>query len=341
MLNTTIDPKVIDRVQKLLNLARDGGATEGEAAAAMERAEAIMHSNNLSMAMIEASGGHAVEKRLKDAFQGRAAFRWQHWLMRDIAEATFCHVIPVNTTAKIRYGATRRMQTGYELIGRISNVTAARQMFDYLNETIARLRKEYGGSNRDGALFAEGVAARLQERIKSRHRELLRQQKEEARKQTEAAAARRASGDNSGFALVVVMEDYVKSEGESNNDVMHGWPLGTTKKKREDSERDWREKDAKQKELIAQGIDSEVAWSMAHLNWSREKAEAYQETLKTRKSNTHFKFGRYRKSREERMEERMAERSYSRQWQDGANAADKIGLDEQVGKTANNKLIGD
>jgi hypothetical protein len=49
----------------------------------MERAEAIMHSNNLSMAMIEASGGHAVEKRLKDAFSGRAAFRWQRWLMDD------------------------------------------------------------------------------------------------------------------------------------------------------------------------------------------------------------------------------------------------------------------
>jgi Protein of unknown function (DUF2786) len=333
-----IDPKVIERVQKLLNLARDGGATEAEAATAMERAEAIMHSNNLSMAMIEASGGHAVEKRLKDAFSGRASFRWQHWLMKDIAEATFCFVVPVNTTAKIRYGATRRMQTGYELIGRISNVTAAKQMFDYLNETIARLRKEYGGSARDGALFAEGVAARLQERIKSRHADLLRQQKAEAQKQQDAAEARRRSGDNSGFAVVVVMEDYVKSEAESNNDLRHGWPIGTTKAKREESERKWKEKNDRVQELVKSGINADVAWNMAHLGWTQEKAEAYQETLKTKKPNEHFRYGRYRKSREERMEERMEERSYSQQWQDGAKAADSIGLDEQVSDQTHRRI---
>jgi hypothetical protein len=333
-----IDPKVVERVQKLLNLARNGGATEGEAAAAMDRAEAIMHANNLSMAMIEANGGHAVEKRLKDSFNGRANFRWQRWLMEEIAKSMFCYVAVVETRANIRYGATRRMQTGYELIGRIGNVTAALQMFEYLNQTIARLRKDYGGSARDGGLFAEGVAARLQERIRTRHADLLRKQKEEAHAQSAAAEARRKSGDNSGFAVVVVMEDFAKSEAEANNDLKNGWPVGTTRSKREESERQWRKNDELTQDLIKSGIDSDVAWNMAHMGWSKEKAEAYQETLRTRKSNDHFKYGRYRKSRDERMEERMRDRSYSKQWQDGAKAANDIGLDDQVGNQSHRRI---
>ena len=55
-MTAQIDRKTLDKIRKLMNLAKDGGATEGEASVAMEKAREIMATNNLSMAQLEASG---------------------------------------------------------------------------------------------------------------------------------------------------------------------------------------------------------------------------------------------------------------------------------------------
>ena len=340
----TIDPKVIDRIRKLLNLARDGGATEAEAALAMERAEAIALDNNLSMAMVEASGGAVAEKRLKDAFSGRASFRWQRFLMEEIAKARFCHVIVIETSSRIRYGY-KRLQTGYEIIGRESNVTIARAQFEYLNETIARLRKEYGGSAKDGALFSEGVAGRLRERIAEGHRVSMREQKERAeasRRERETRSKHPSAAPDTGNALVIVLEDYATEEAEKNNDLRQGWPQGTTRAKREESERKERERNERYNALLKEGVNSNVAFLIAHLGWTKERAEAYEAAqAEARKSGSNrSRSYRYRKTREERMRDREYENTFSRQYQDGARAGDNVGLDQQVGNRPTKKIGG-
>src|SRR5215469_5761147 len=324
-----IDPKVVDRIRKILNLARDGGATEAEASLAMERAEAIALDNNLSMAMVEASGGAVAEKRLKDAFSGRASFRWQRYV--------------IEKQSPIRYGATRRLQTGYELIGRESNVTIAKTQFEYLNETIARLRKEYGGSAKDGALFSEGVAGRLRERIAEGHYRSMREQKERAehsRREREARSKHPSAAPPApGSALVVILEDYARGVEEANNDVRQGWPQGTTKAKREEGERKERERDERYNALLKEGVSSNVAFLIAHLGWDKARAEAYEAHRKESGSDRSRSY-RYRKTREERMREGEYERTFSRQYQDGARAGDSVGLDEQVGSSPTKKIGG-
>src|SRR5215469_6086603 len=338
-----IDPKVVDRIRKILNLARDGGATEAEASLAMERAEAIALDNNLSMAMVEASGGAVAEKRLKDAFSGRASFRWQRYLMEEIAKARFCYVIVIEKQSPIRYGATRRLQTGYELIGRESNVTIAKTQFEYLNETIARLRKEYGGSAKDGALFSEGVAGRLRERIAEGHRVSMREQKERAeasRRERETRSKHPSAAPDTGNALVIVLEDYATEEAEKNNDLRHGWPQGTTRTKREEGERKERERNERYNALLKEGVNSNVAFLIAHLGWTKERAEAYQAAQEANKDKRDGRSYRYRKTREERMRDREYENTFSRQYQDGARAGDSVGLDEQVGSSPTKKIGG-
>lgn len=224
---TPIDPKVIARIQKMLNLARDGGATEGEANAAMDAAEKTMAKYNLTMAEVEAGGGNAGEgsKRTKQQSKGKAQYEFQQQLMRICAEVNYCVALLVS-----EWKRGRSMATGFVLIGREANVIATRELYDYLNATTERLAFEYVGCDnaqrlsRKAVSFKKGCAERLGERLLDRHRAAMEEQAREARERN--AAARHPA--STGTSLVVVMKDFAQEERDANEDVRWGLVIGTT-----------------------------------------------------------------------------------------------------------------
>lgn len=326
IIQQQIDPAIVSRVKKLLALARDGGASEAEANLAMQRAQEVMLANNLSIAQVDASGTGGAEARLKDGLKKKASFHWQRELMAEIAKSCFCHLDVTTERRAIRYGATRELHTGYELIGRVSNVTTAKQMYEYLLHTIERLRSDYGGTPRDGALFVEGLAFRLRDRVRDRHARALREQREKAKAQ--AASASTAN------ALVVILEDYAVAERELNEDLRDGRPPGTTTKRRLESEAKERANQARIAKLKTEGMDSNVAYFVVYLNWSVEKAEAWMKAHQAAAKPSSAGRTRYRRTHEDRVQDRMAERSRSAQWRDGESAAEDVGLDDQIGNKA-------
>lgn len=232
MENQAVDPKVVERIRKTLNLSRDGGATENEAAVAADLAQKLMRKYNLTLAEVEAGGGAGTEgtKRTKQEHKGKAQYEFQQQLMVDCAEVNFCVVLK-----QTEWRNKREFTTGFQLIGREVNVAAARELFAYLNATTERLAFEYVGSDnklrlsRAAVSFKTGCAERLGERLRERHQEAMREQAREAR---ERNAASRHPGAQPGTGLAVVLTDFAQEEAERNNDVRWNLPEGTTTKTR-------------------------------------------------------------------------------------------------------------
>lgn len=336
-MTTQVDQKIIDRIQKLLSLARDGGATEGEADNAMKIAERIMLDNNLSMAQIEMNGGAATEKRLKEQTKGKANYRWQRWIMAAIAEANFCHLLVLTGRRRNRHGS-REISLGYEIIGRQSNVAGAYHMYDYLLATCARLRAEYemrpGRTKEDGALFVEGLANRLAERVIDRHQELLAKQKAEAEAQRREAAARAShpGAAPSGTALVVVMADYAQSEADANRELEMGLEPGTLARQRAEREAAAATRQQRINDLMKlHGISHGVAWNMVYYDQTVEEAKAFQERYEreqeeARNNTSSRSRGGWGRTREDRLNERL----YTGAAGEGRRTANNVSLDQQV-----------
>src|SRR5262245_3161294 len=194
--------RVIPRVQKLLALARDHRANEAEAMLAMERAQEIMREYNLQMATVEAGGGKA-EGRTKDKTDKKLMFKWQRELFTTVAKVNFCYFSLTFKETK----SGERIAGGYEIIRRQSNVIGARNMYEYLAATIARLVKEHCGPSSSDQFtkyanqYRLGCVARLSERLDDRHRQRIEEQSRAARE------ARVHPGAATANALVVVMDE--------------------------------------------------------------------------------------------------------------------------------------
>lgn len=349
----TIDPKVISRIQKMLNLARDGAATEGEARNAMDAAEATMRKYNLTMAQVEAGGGAGGEgsKRTKDSVKGRAQYEFQQQLMLACAEVNYCVVLKT-----AQWKGNRSMVTGYTLIGREANVIATRELYDYLNATTERLAFEYVGSDnrqrlsRRAISFKKGCAERLGQRLRERHQESLEEQAREAR-------ARNAGPASSGTALVVVMKDFAQDEADANEDLRWGQPEGTTAAHRRRSAAEslvYRAASAAiqscesndRDELLAAGLNAAgpvalaqgvpevrmrtfveniVEMKLAHLNAPEETlSEKLKRQDRERKENERF-WNRQRREREREDANTDWTAKHA-----GSRAGENVGLDKQI-----------
>jgi hypothetical protein len=320
---SAVDPKIVSRIQKLLALARDGGATEAEAETAMSMAQAAMMEHNISVAMVEAGGGQSDDTRTTAETEGRAMYEYQRNLMAAVAKVNFCSVNVVTEKRWKRRGfGTKR---SYQIIGRVSNVTSAQQMFDYLCSTIERVLGDHidGNSQRMSRFamsFKEGCADRLIARLQERHRAQLREQKRRAAEEN----ARRAhpSYASDGKGLVVIMEDYEQRERDLNWDHEYGLAPGTTARER------------------AQRQAEYAAWRAANPPAPPPPAEPKVEKPLTdrqrrrqeeRDARAHARW----RARWDRQEAKRDHRGYEA----GTRAGDSIGLDEQVDR-ASRRSIG-
>jgi len=303
-----IDRKTLDKIRKLMNLAKDGAATEGEASVAMEKARLIMANNNLSMAQLEASGkaGGEGSNRLKTGVKGKALYKYQQSLMRTIADTNFCAVLVDSV-----YRNRRHMDVGYTIVGREANVVGVINMFGYLNASLERIVTPHLESNsqrlsRWAVSFKEGAAQRLAERLRERHQEALAEQSAKARAQRDAQAS---SSDNSvSGALVVVMEDFAQAEADANLEHRMGWEPGEAATRRAQGEARAaeykRQEEERRANLTEEEREAEDAarakdWAKWEKQWERETNNFW----KNKDQDAYFQ---------------------------GREAADQIGLDSQV-----------
>lgn len=233
---TDADVKLVEKIQKLLNLANKN-PNEEEAAAAAAKAQEMIEEHGLSMATIDQSKGAAEGRREEKKLKG-GQYEYQRDLWRAVAELNFCLYWTQqqwrtrekeekdpwdgSTYARTVWG---RYYT-HRIVGRIVNVAATRALAGYLEQTIERLTMDFVHNDnrqrfsRRAVSYREGIADRLCEKIYDRRRELLR---EEKRKQKEAEKAqRRAARAGVSTETAITIADVTQSERDANNDFLYG-----------------------------------------------------------------------------------------------------------------------
>lgn len=176
---------VLDRVRKLLTLANNAGATEGERDNAMRMAHKLLAKYNLDQAEVEAATGEQQERRGvgRGEYYGRP---WARVVSASIAKLFFCEYLYMP--------ATRARQTSHYFIGRESNVITAKAMAQYVVESIQREgrrrnRQEGTGENIWLRSFCMGAASVIALRVE----EMIR----------ESANESTTPGEKSGTAIVL------------------------------------------------------------------------------------------------------------------------------------------
>lgn len=240
MTEVRIDEKTAIRIKKFLDLAKST-THEGEANQAMERAQALMLANNVTMAELEANTGRIAEggKREKASEIGKALYTYQRNLMKGLAELNFC-LCWVKEYSLETYqeawdaGRTKpKTRLGYILIGRESNIINTREMFAYLNEVFERLVPITNNAERlskKALSWKEGCADRVLARLNERAREA--KQTDETRVREARAASQHPSSPTSSGGLVVSLVDIAQQEEDFNNDIRYGYEPGTTAQNR-------------------------------------------------------------------------------------------------------------
>lgn len=133
---------LIERIKKLLRLAKDKGATEAEAQTAMEKVQEILAEHNLSMAQVEE---HTSET--DDRVQGHKGKttgknnKWESHIFFAASDLNFCFYY-TNVLRSVSTGSVEKLQ--HVVIGKPVNVLAAELLAEYLVETVNRMSTEYG-----------------------------------------------------------------------------------------------------------------------------------------------------------------------------------------------------
>lgn len=330
---------IIARARKLMEVRVERGAGEAEAAFAAQTLQRMMAEHNLSMAHIDAQPGAATAgtvggKRTKQDVKRKQVYRWQRRLMEAVAGVNFCRSLE-RFERRLR-GAD--VFDGYDLVGRIDNVTTATLMFDYLLATIERLARDDVNNDptqfftRYAHSFKEGAADRLIVRLQRQRRELEDEQERAAR----AAAP---AGNGNGTALILLSEVF-SSESDFNNDHINGWEPGRTARQRRQNEADNARRAADRDERFAwakaQGHNDEVAdwyrWgytieqaiNMARVQAAPDKPETAKQRRARERRSERSDRAWWRQQRRE--QDRLDHGAYRK----GQDAGDSVSLNKQV-----------
>lgn len=159
---TTEQEKVLSRVRKMLKLATNEGATEGERDNAMRMARSTLAKYNLDMAQVETDDQRLAEKRiLHDVqFYGRP---WARNVSKSAAMICFCEYLFL--TAK------RPRDTRHVFVGKTSNAITAAELAVYLVQSVSREARSHQGhyalGNDAFRSFAWGASIAIASRARS------------------------------------------------------------------------------------------------------------------------------------------------------------------------------
>jgi len=349
---STASEAVISRIRKLMALTTDAGATEAEAALAASHVQRILAEHNLSMAAVEASGGATNSeggKRERTAVNKRQVYSWQRHLMKTVAEVNYCVAL-----ARFKVGRGQKIFDGYDLIGRVDNVTTVSLMFEYLLEAIERLARNFVGNDparyftREAHSFKEGCAYRLHERLEEQFKALL---EEQAKKEREEKARSSHPGAAPGTGLVLYLGDVVQREKDLNNDLIKGLEPGTTARNRERHAAEARAASDRRQAIYDANVGPhghEVATYMSY-GYSLDRAQEFaRQQSEPSKPETEAQ-KRKRLEREKKAEKRAAEQWRRREQREanrldqnaywsGHEAGDEVSLNRQIDEDCKKRI---
>lgn len=185
--------KILDRVRKMLALANDDGATEGERDNALRMAHATLAKHQLTLAELSSYDREREDPRGRLDTEGWN-LKWCQYLRNSIARLFFCKYVS--------YGKINATKGRHCYIGRESNAATAAYMSDWIIQSVLREADRRFGHRltAGGRSFGYGVVAALDARIS----DIL------------AASQRSVDGVSTGTALVVA--DYYRSELTANDE---------------------------------------------------------------------------------------------------------------------------
>jgi Protein of unknown function (DUF2786) len=181
--------KLAERIRKLLALSSNN-PSEAEAAAALERASALMAEHNLTMAQVDALG--TGDERVEDTHRSEHARQtWARLIWAEVAELNFCFWC---YRSPHRSKGLRRMPDGrlevvppretdeHILVGTKANIITTKLMAVYLVETVERLAREAPGlyGAHDHHAFKLGCARRLSQRLRELRQQRMKGAKKDA-----------------------------------------------------------------------------------------------------------------------------------------------------------------
>ena len=161
--------KVIDLVQKMLNLARDKGASQGERDNAMSAVHKYLAKYNLDLATVEGTQSQSARKKEESdggprthhihQFFGRP---WAVCAAGAVAELCFCMYL---------YASARQSKDcRHYFVGRTANAVTAAYLAEFVAKSIhteGRKRQRQEGHDNPWFLsFAWGAALEVQKRVK-------------------------------------------------------------------------------------------------------------------------------------------------------------------------------
>jgi hypothetical protein len=234
--------RVIEKVQRLLNLAAKN-PNEHEAAAAAAKAQELLTAYNLDMTVLEQ--GNSGSGKREDARIRGGMYQYERELWGQIARLNFCYYFVTRERNKEKYRG-RSWSFKHRLVGRVVNTTATKVMGEYIQGTIERLCRERFPSasqffSREAVAYREGMADAVWYKLDAKRREM----KAAEKKRHDKAEADRVRAARAGVSLATTLTiaDVVKSEEAANYDFLYGEGAWARKEQRnaeyekEDSER--------------------------------------------------------------------------------------------------------
>ena len=163
---------ILNRIQKLLKMSTENGASENEAMLAADKAQKLLQEHNLSIADIK-DDSQAEPMESEDVEVDRDL--WKGYIRNATAKLYFCSTY-----------STMKLDTHYKrvkvitFVGRKSNRMVATEMCKYFINTVNRLAdeefREVPGSraaiNKMAHAFKQGAASKLSSRLNDRYNEI-------------------------------------------------------------------------------------------------------------------------------------------------------------------------
>lgn len=245
-METLPNEKVMEQIQKLLNLAAKN-PNENEAAAAAAKAQELLSRYNLDVAVLERNSDAKSGKREQAMVDG-GTYEYQRALWKAVAELNYCyHWVQDyrvwSKSKRVGNGRDRFTTEGYVnkkrhvVVGRIVNTQATIAMAQYLQQAIERITLERLGLSHESMIvgkaissdinnqrfsnwavsFRKGCSRRVIELLEDRRTVLLR---EEAKAERAAKARAERAGVSTETAITIAT--LTKSEHAANYDFLYG-----------------------------------------------------------------------------------------------------------------------
>ena len=173
-----MEDKILNRIRKMLALANDKEASEGERDNALRMVHNTLAKYNMTMAQVELSGKASAEEQRGQSVVKVRSKMWMAQVANSISKLCFCYIFMTKRSDGIHL----------TFIGRESNRITAQEMTQYVIESIRKEgQRRAKGDSAWHLSFNKGAAARIHDRCE----------------QLRDSAERESQGTSTGTSLVL------------------------------------------------------------------------------------------------------------------------------------------